>query len=570
MNPVPEERLERLEHAVAALDSRLAELEGRAAPSPAAATPESAPLAAAELVPPTAIAGLPTLTGRTLVVLGGAFAVRSLTQSGTLSAELGVALGVLYAGVWLYAADRAAGRGQTLSGAFHAVASALAVYPLLFEATTRLALLSPLPAALLLVAANAAGLAVAWRRGSVVLAWIQQVASLAVAVPLLFRTRAVLAFGLALLALAVGSLVLAYGRGWRGQRWLVAIGLDLAVAMLGALWLFGRTPPPWLGRDELVTLQLALAAIYLTAFVLRLLVQERRVTRFAVAQTVAVLLLGFEAALRIAAPPARTAIAASALALAAILHALLARRAEARVGHGAAVAYFASLATFLAAEAVRILWPAAASVVWLGAAVAVAALAMNGTRPILQAHAALLAAAGIALSGLLRAGIAALALPARSVWPDVSPAAIPQLALAAAVVMLLYRGARQAAPTRLAAAARLVATTALAVAAGGLVTRWLAGSVGVPGAAANAGHLATLRTVVLAAAAASVALAARRPARPELIRLAWTLLAVAGLKLIVEDLRQGSATDLLFSLAIYGVALIAVPALLRRRPAAPR
>jgi hypothetical protein len=113
--------------------------------------------------------------------------------------------------------------------------------------------------------------------------------------------------------------------------------------------------------------------------------------------------------------------------------------------------------------------------------------------------------------------------------------------------------------------ARLVALVGL----GGLGARLAAaGFAGAPGAEASAGRLAVVRTVVVAAAA--LALAGWRAAggRPELSRWAAALLLLGGLKLAAEDLRVGSAGTLVFSLALYGAALIAVPALVRRGRAA--
>jgi len=62
-------------------------------------------------------------------------------------------------------------------------------------------------------------------------------------------------------------------------------------------------------------------------------------------------------------------------------------------------------------------------------------------------------------------------------------------------------------------------------------------------------------------AAVALAFAARAARRAELVRLAAAVLIAGGVKLLLEDLRRGNATDLLFSLALYGAALIAVPAL---------
>ncbi len=573
-------RLAELEQTVTALAARLDAIEGRAA---GAVMPAGKPLAAAAAPAPVEqvhlpslerLQGVPALAGRTFVVMGGAFLVRSLAESGTLSAGLGVALGVAYALVWLVLADRAAARGQALGGTFHALASALIVYPLLLEAPTRLGLLAPAPAAVLLAVASAAGLAVAWRRDFRTVAWIQQIAALATATLLLFRTRSPVPFGAVLLGLAVASLVLAYRRGWRGQRWLVAIGVDVVVLMIGVLKLTGRETTAWIDLRSVLVLQIGLVAIYLGAFVLRLLVQSRDVTPFAIVQTAAALVIGFEGALLVGAPATRTALAIAALLTGAVLHGLLARRSEQRFGHGLAVGYFSTVATFFAAEGVRVLLPAGiAASIWLAAAVTLGVLALGGERPILQVHAALLALAGAIVSGLLAASVAALARSAAGPWPELGAAPLAVLALAAATAALLYRRIPQGGAAEVAARASRVAALSVALlGVGGLVVR-LAGSAlaNAPGPGASAGILAALRSAVLAAAAIALTGTAVALRRHELVRLAWFVLALGGIKLALEDLRVAGAAHLVFSLALYGAALIVVPALARRlrRDAAP-
>ena len=561
-----EDRVVTLEREVGRLSARLAAVER---PTPVAAGGEAVEGSAIEAAAAAGVArleGVPALVGRTCLVLGGAFLVRSLTEAGTLSSGIGVSVGVLYALGWLVLADRAAAAGRHLSGAFHALASALIVYPLLVEATTRFGLVAPRPAAVLLALATALGLAVAWRRAFRTVGWITVLAALGTGMVLLFRTRAVTPFVIYLLALAVASLVFAYGRGWRGQRWLVAMSLDVVVAMLGALLLVGRTPPPWLGIGPVLLAQLGLVVVYLGAFVLRLLFQERDVTPFAVLQTCLVLLIGFEGALALAQGGARQAIAAGALAAGVLLHVGLARRSERRAGHGVAVAYFSSLATFLAAESLRPLLPASVyPALWAAAAAAVAALALAGRRPVLQAHGALLATAAALASGLLLVSLDALATAARAAWREPTTTTGIVLLFAVATALLLYRGAPREGPQRLAAAARLLALAVALSGLGGLVIRLVAEPLaGAPGEAADPGRLAIVRSAVLAGSAILLALARSLGGRPELSKFAALLLAAGGFKLLIEDLRVGSAGTLVFSLALYGGALILVPALARR------
>jgi hypothetical protein len=569
-----ERRLRELERTVGELATRVGRLErGAGAPEESAAAAFAVPGTPSEPVAPRSLAeeglrGTPALAGRTFLVLGGAFVIRALTESKTLSAGLGVTLGILFALVWLVLADRAAARERHLSGAFHALAFALIVFPLVAEATTRFQLVAPPTAAAVLAAATGLGLAVAWRRAFRTVSWITEIGALVTGVALLFRARAVLPFVCFLLALAVASLLLAYGRGWRGQRWLVAIGLDLVVLLLGLLRIVPERPPEWLTLDAVVLAQVGLVVVYLGAFVLRLLVQGRFVTSFAVTQTVLVTLLGFEGALWLAGPAVRTGIGIASLIAAGVLHSVVARRHETRAGHGPAVAYFTSLATFLAAEAVRVLLPGwAFPEVWALAAVGVAALTVPGGRPVFRIHAALLSLAAALASGLLAASGDALATTADAAWRALDFPALVVLLLVAVATALLYAGVRKGRqPSAVAAVARAAALATTLVGCGGWVVALAASPLaGAPGEGADAGRLAVLRTAVLVAAAVLLAaVAGRVPAARELGRIATVVLGLGGLKLLAEDLRMGRAATLVFSLVLYGIALIVVPTLMRR------
>jgi hypothetical protein len=71
---------------------------------------------------------------------------------------------------------------------------------------------------------------------------------------------------------------------------------------------------------------------------------------------------------------------------------------------------------------------------------------------------------------------------------------------------------------------------------------------------------APLRTALLTAAALAMAWSRRA----ELRRLAYPLMALAGLKLLAEDLQQGRSLTLFGSLIFFGGGLILLPRLLRR------
>jgi len=82
----------------------------------------------------------------------------------------------------------------------------------------------------------------------------------------------------------------------------------------------------------------------------------------------------------------------------------------------------------------------------------------------------------------------------------------------------------------------------------------------------DAGILATIRTVVLALAAAVLAWAGRQRQFLEWGWLVYPVLALTGIKMLLEDMPQSRPATLFIALAAYGGALIASPRLRRRMP----
>ena len=152
------------------IEARLGRLEGlirdlhlpETASRPVATPTDSALAAFLPHARPDAIAWL-TLAGRTLMVLGGAYLLRAITESGRLPASAGVVIGLGFALVWLGAADRAGVHGdRKLSGGFHGLTAVLIGMPLLLEASTRFRFLSPEVGAVALTVLTLLTLSVAW------------------------------------------------------------------------------------------------------------------------------------------------------------------------------------------------------------------------------------------------------------------------------------------------------------------------------------------------------------------------------------------------------------------------
>jgi hypothetical protein len=82
-------------------------------------------------------------------------------------------------------------------------------------------------------------------------------------------------------------------------------------------------------------------------------------------------------------------------------------------------------------------------------------------------------------------------------------------------------------------------------------------AVGDPGVAA------VLRTAVLATLALGLAFAARWGTWPELAWLVYPVVALGGVKLLLQDLRDGRPATLVVSLALYGAVLVLAPRLMK-------
>jgi len=78
---------------------------------------------------------LPVL-GRALLGLAGAYLLRALTEAGTFTPRMGVAIGLVYAMLWLVWAARTP-PGRRLETTLHGLTSVLVLSPLLFEAAAR-------------------------------------------------------------------------------------------------------------------------------------------------------------------------------------------------------------------------------------------------------------------------------------------------------------------------------------------------------------------------------------------------------------------------------------------------
>jgi hypothetical protein len=505
-----------------------------------------------------------TLSGRSLIILAGAYLIRAITESRMLPALAGVALGLAYAVLWILAAGRAASKSRKGDATFHvAVATAIA-FPLVFEATVRFHFLGPESSAAALAFLSALSLTIAWRFNHQIMAWIITAAALITAMVLIANTGAVLSIEAFLLVLGLSTLWLGYDRQWTFLRWPVALLVDF-VALGLVLRAIGteRPDPPAM----VMGLLMALVGSYIASFAVRTLVRGRDVLPFEIFQTAASLLLGLGGSVVVvrathaAAEPLGVISLALGLGSYAVAYAFINRT------HGKNVNFYfytALALVFTLAGLSLVLRETLLILSFCALAVVVTLLGRRFNHPALLLH-------GFAY--LLGAAlVAALLKDAGSYFLGDAAAHTRQSGWIGWVVLLASIGCaltlnrkRESEVVLMTRVARLGQVGLLVLLLGGtviyLVVALMTQLLGHP---LGQGGIATLRTAVFASSAVALAASARRWVIHEMGWLAWVLLGGAGLEVLVEDLRYSGPSLLFMAFAIIGIAFILVPRLLSK------
>ncbi len=559
-----ESRLAQVERAVAAIERRLATLEAsppRRTEAPSAAAPNGPAGVAASARPAATDAGtLLPLLGRTSLVFAGAYLLRALVESGQLPMRAAVPLGVAYALVWLGAADRAAIRNRS-SAVFHGVTSMIIAYPLLWEASTRFGFFGPSAGAALIAVVSGLALAVAWRRRLQSVAAAASLGSVAAALAVAFATGGVIPQALFLVLLGIGTLWLSYERNWYWIRWVPALAADGVVVALTARAL---QHPPLDQPEAVMAVQLFLLASYLSSFAARTVVRGRTVIFFEVLQTGGALVAGLGGALGVAqaSGAGMTALGLAGATLGVGCYAVAFAFIRRGRGSGTNFHFYLTLALALVLIGGAVLLPGPA----LGLALAALAVAASWLGSRLGQVALTVQAAIYGLGAAIASGLAsnaAMALLGTPGDPAVACGVVPLSVLAALLACLAIAAPAPPAAAAPAAGARLV--VALLAVLGGTGVLIDIAAPALAGKPFDAGTLATVRSGALALAAVLLAAAARLQRARELAWLLYPVLALTGLKLLVEDLRVSRPATLFVALALYGLALVAAPRLAKKR-----
>ncbi len=500
--------------------------------------------------------GIFALLGRSFLALGGAFLIRALTDAKALPPAAGLALGFSFALALCFLADRAFGRADRLSALFHASTGALVAYPLVWESSARLHLISAPGSAAALAIYSLALLVVARRRAAVGLAWLSICAGLAGALALLISTDALGAITAALLVLLAAALWLSGDGGIPGLAWPVALLLDVIVVRLaGSIATQGELD---IGQTGGVALALCLPVLLAASLGLRRAVWEVDPGVFEWLMVPLGVGVGLYSAVSLGDASSRTLAGALSLALAiASYAAAFAHRARTLVS-AQTIHFHALLGLLLALVGSALLGGGAIGGAAFGLVGLVAALLADrlpGSALSIQGAAWLIASA--LSSGLLVFSLGAFVGEQSAPFARFDLPAILSLSFCAVAAVIALRRHDRAGPIERAVRAAMLALVAISV--DGLLAAFGSRLLGE----GHAGALATMRTAVLAASALGLAAASRKLSARELAWLSFATLALGGLKLAIQDLPSGRPLTLVLGFALYGLALIFAPRLAR-------
>lgn len=507
--------------------------------------------------------------GRAFLVMAGAFMLRALTDASLWPQTVGIGLGLLYALLWIVQADRGAALGRAGRATLHGTTAALIAFPILWEGPTHFALMPPALAAGLLTLISGLALGVSARRNLRAMAWIITLGALLTSTALIFATGVIEPFIIVLLLLGLAAIWLGYQKKWHGLRWLTAGGADLMVIFMISVATGAESNT---GRFQALSVPMAqllaglLLVIYLGSFALRTLVRRRDVMLFEVIQSAVALAIGFGGAVRVAQSVGYGGGALGSTALAAAAACYLAAFAfvDRKLGRGRNFIFYTTLAiVLLFTGSALVSGGTPLSFSWCALALAAAFLGGRYDRITLRAHSALYALAAVWKVGLLAACVNAF-LASRG---DLAGALAPPAFVVLAGVLLCYgvlvHTQRRLVVETWARLPRFAVALGAIMGLGALATFLLIGILGRWGLGEAIDLPVAARVTVLSLSAIALAALGRRPALPELSWPVYPVLVFGGVLLVIFGLRQGNATTLFIGCAIYGLALIVAPRLLR-------
>ena len=556
--------LANLEERFEILEKRIATLEGewepvvRSEPIPSAVVERGRAEVPEAVVEEESATDHLGLIGRTLVVLGGAYLLRAITEFAVLPGAIGSAIGFSYAMTFLWLADRDAAAGKIASARFHGWLSIALVCAIVWESATRFEILPPFAAAAVVLGFSVVAFEVAGRRKLHQVAGFLTLASGAVLTALVVATKTIVPYGWALLALVV--LTIRTGRTIERRALASISGLlvDGVMLILAVLAISDRSPDGFVASTALLTVYFVFFAVVVAR---RVVVDRSDPSMFGIVHVAAATVIGALGAMRsamVAGSPVTVGMIYLAMAPVSYSFGFAMRSVSRR-----AFSVFTTLGLVLVIAASTLTLPADVRVVlWLaGVFVAWVASSRQASGALdLQITVYLWAAA--AASGILGVAVRSLVLSPEVAWgsPTIAGASVMVCALVACLFALHPNpqgsGLRYVFP-------RVGAFALLSLLFGGVIVMTVVEASF--GSEPDPALVALLRMALVAATAIGFAWLSRRDRFADLALLVYPILALGAMKLLAEDLRVGRPVTLFITFALCGGVLIVMPRLRRKR-----
>lgn len=554
-----QDRIAKLESRLAKVEERLRVLEG-AQPARAAAddTPPESSLAHSLIV------SAPTHIGHTLLIFGGAYLLRAITDFHFVPTGIGISMGAAYALFWLLMAYRkSADDAQRTTAAILGALSILLIMPLLVEAVQHFKLLSGPQSATALAVYCVLALRVALKRNLRTLAWLTTAGCIVTALGIMIVSHSAYLVATILILLGLATLWIAYLKDWIGLQWLGAAGANgVVLGMVG----LSKTDQWTIEPQTAAVFATFLLLTYLVSFVYRTHGSGHSVAFFEPMQALAASAIILTAAI-VAAHAGQFGLGLMAMLSIVVGGSAygLAFSPETRRRRGRNFFFYSTLGLLYVLAGSGLMLPhRAAAVLWALLAVMMAVLSGRTGRVALSLQCTLLLLAASSYSGILGTGLQALAGDAGPGWPVLSG---NHVTVALATVACLFIPVAQQSERwgKLAGLPQLIVLALSVWEVGGLIVVLVAPVLaGAASAEPNLSVLASVRTAVLSVAAATLAVSSRHWRWPEARWLAYPLLILVAIKLFAEDFPHGNAASLFVSLAFVGSAVLLVAKVIKR------
>ena len=506
-----------------------------------------------------------SVIGRTFLILAGAFLLRVFTENQTLTPIVGVAIGLTYALIWLYFADRAARKDEIISASFYGISSVLIAFPLIFEASTKLNVFTSIQTVIVLFILVGIALVVAAYRKLRAVYVFYTLAALFTSMPLMFNSGKVEIFTIFIIIMGLTTTAFKYFRSWHIMPWVAVFFVNFCIGFLTSL---ASAPEKLVGRYSEVSITFSLIIIifyiiiFLTGFIAATLYLKREISVFGMFQSIFALILGLIGAISITHGMGLgyiiLGIFAAIFSIGFYFVAFKYLRPEAKVNFY----YYIWMAFILAVAGIWILCNEnvkilSFGILSLGSIFLTKFVERFNTLSIQSALYLILA---VWFTNLGQFSISSLISTdnSRIVF---SPVIILVLILTIIVYFIHVLLGKQERKIQI---PRFVVLLVSALGIFGFIVSTLSRTFVFTADSINLSNLALIRTIVLAIFAVILAWLGNKSKLFELSLLVYPVLIIGGLKLLLEDLGTGTPITLFIGFAFYGIALISAPKIKRK------